>query len=94
MFNINDRLGEGSFSTVYKGTNIENKNTVAIKKIRTSDIKSKIAKRLLECEVSIIKILNHPNIIQCYDVFNSANNCYIITELCNGGDLDSRLRNS
>ncbi len=25
---------------------------------------------------------SHQNILRCYDVFTSVNNCYIITELC------------
>ena len=26
------------------------------------------------------------------EVFTSANNCYIITELCDGGDIETRIR--
>lgn len=38
-----------------------------------------------------MKTLHHPNILKCYDVFSTANNCYIITELCNDGDLAGLL---
>lgn len=31
--------------------------------------------------------MNHANVLKCYDVFTTVNNCYIITELCNEGDL-------
>jgi serine/threonine protein kinase len=31
-------------------------------------------------------------VLKCYEVFTSNRNCYIITELCNEGDLESRLR--
>ncbi len=87
IFNLKEKIGEGSFSRVYKGTNIHNQSTVAVKKVRVSDVKSKIARRLLECEVNILKEVKHPNIIQCLDIHFSINNCYIITEFCEGGNL-------
>lgn len=40
----------------------------------------------------MLKRLNHPNVLRCFDVFTSNRNCYIITELCNEGDLESKLR--
>lgn len=40
----------------------------------------------------MIQSLNHPNILKCYEVLRSDHNCYIITELCNGGDLQTLLK--
>lgn len=37
-------------------------------------------------------MISHPNVIGCDDILSSARNCYIITELCDGGDLQKRLR--
>lgn len=37
---------------------------------------------MLESEVTIVKTLDHPNVIKCHDVFITPNNCYIITEYC------------
>ena len=91
IFNLDEKLGEGSFSQVYRGVNLLTNSPVAVKKIRIGDINSKIARRLLDCEIGILKIVNHPNIIRCLDVHSSVNNCYIITELCNQGDLDRFL---
>jgi serine/threonine protein kinase len=45
--------------------------------------------KLLQSEIDIIKSLNHNNILKCKDVFITVNSCYIITELCEGGDLAS-----
>lgn len=55
VFDLREKIGEGSFSRVYKGTNIHNNATVAVKKIRVSDVKSKIARRLLEWEVNTLR---------------------------------------
>ena len=38
-----------------------------------------------------MKTLKHSNILHCYDVFTTANNCYIITEFCGDGDLAGLL---
>jgi serine/threonine protein kinase len=40
----------------------------------------------------VLKKLSHPNVLRCNEVFRSNTNCYIITEICNGGDLESKLR--
>lgn len=65
---------------------------MAVKKVRVSDVKSKIARRLLEWEITLLKEVNHPNIIQCLDIHLSAHNCYIITELCEDGNLQQLLQ--
>lgn len=46
---------------------------------------------MLDCEVEALKTLKHPNILRCYDVYSTANNCYIITEFCGDGDLAGLL---
>jgi len=46
---------------------------------------------LVRTEIEILKICQHPNIIQLYDVFENLDYFYIIMEYCNGGDLFSYL---
>lgn len=36
--------------------------------------------------------MSHHNIIRCHEVLKSANNCYIITELCEQGNLETFLK--
>jgi len=51
-------------------------------------IKGEVHKNLLAAEIEVLKILkNSENIIDVYDIYNTKNNTYIITELCDGGDL-------
>lgn len=38
-------------------------------------------------EIKILKTINHPNIIEIYDIMEDYENLYIITELCLGGEL-------
>lgn len=51
-------------------------------------IKGEVHKNLLASEIEVLKSLkNSQNIIEVYDIYNTKNNTYIITELCDGGDL-------
>lgn len=65
---------------------------MAIKIIELNSLKSQKLEELLFSEIDVLKKLNHPNILRCFEVFTSNRNCYIITEICNGGDLESKLR--
>lgn len=55
--------------------------------MQLSSLTCKKLEELLDQEISIIQELNHRNVIQCIEVLKSKNNCYIITELCEGGTL-------
>jgi serine/threonine protein kinase len=35
--------------------------------------------------------MNHPNILKCFDVYKTASQCYIVTELCSNGDLQTYM---
>jgi serine/threonine protein kinase len=39
----------------------------------------------------MLRSIPHPNIVQIYEMFEDNANYYIITELCDGGDLFSRI---
>jgi serine/threonine-protein kinase ULK/ATG1 len=55
-------------------------------------IKGEVHKNLLASEIDILKNLkNSENIIEVYDIYNTKNNTYIITELCDGGDLSKLI---
>jgi len=46
---------------------------------------------LVKTEIEILKICQHPYIIQLYDVFENLDYIYIIMEHCSGGDLFSYI---
>lgn len=47
--------------------------------MKLQSMNSKVAITLLQQEISILKELDHINVIRCFDVLNSTNNCYIVT---------------
>lgn len=44
-------------------------------------------KRMLFNEISILKNIDHPNIIKMYEFFEDDKRFYIVTEICKGGEL-------
>lgn len=46
---------------------------------------------LLEKEVAILKMVQHPHIVSLTDIYYTAHNCYIVTEFCEGGSLQTQL---
>ncbi|CAD8050622.1 unnamed protein product [Paramecium sonneborni] len=84
-------IGRGSYGVVYIGRNIDSGQTVAIKAIAFQQYSSE-NQTLLQKEIDIMKDLDCPNIVRLIDVITTANNCYIISELCTGGDLKEYMK--
>lgn len=73
-------IGKGSYSEVYRGILTKNgkEKEVAVKVI------SKTSKNVktIDDETQILKTINHPNVVNFINQYNTKNNTYIITELC------------
>ncbi len=41
----------------------------------------------LQDEIEIMKMLDHPNVIKVYEIFEEESMLHLVLELCNGGDL-------
>ncbi|EAR82853.2 Serine/Threonine kinase domain protein (macronuclear) [Tetrahymena thermophila SB210] len=88
-----NEIGKGSFAKVFKGINSETGEKVAIKKID----KNKFDKQYLELidsEISVLSQLNNEHIIKFLDLFNEGDYIYIVTELCELGDLEVFIKNN
>ena len=42
---------------------------------------------MIKNEISIMKVVDHPNIVKLYEFFEDDENFYIIQEFCSGGQL-------
>lgn len=91
FYKSSNKIGEGNFSQVFKGVDQNTGAYVAIKVIKYSSLTTKVAEQLLKNQVGILKELNHDHVIKCHDVFSSKNNCYIVTDFYEGGDLEKIL---
>jgi len=46
----------------------------------------------LLAEINVLKKLDHPNIIKLFEFFQDAKRFFLVTELCNGGELFDKIQ--
>jgi serine/threonine protein kinase len=86
------RLGEGTFSVVYRAKDTKKGKEVAMKVTESKMIEKMGIQHLFWEELNIIQRLRHPNIVTCFEYFRTPNNCYTVYEYCDGGDLAQMLK--
>lgn len=82
------KIGQGSYGSVTRGTNKSTGAVRAIKTISKSQVKN--IERFRQ-EISIMKQLDHPNIIRLFETFEDHRNIYLVMELASGGELFDRI---
>ena len=91
-YEIISQLGEGSYGKVYKvkekGTDIF--RAMKIVKKRFSYDNPEEEKRIKK-EMQILKKLDHPNIIKVFEFYNDKSEFFIISEICEGGELFDKI---
>ena len=90
IYEISSKIGNGKFGLIKVGINKKTGQKVAIKILCKKDMTNQDLE-LMRTEIEILKICQHPNIIQLYDVFENTDYFYIIIEYCKGRDLFSYL---
>ncbi|KAH0929315.1 hypothetical protein HID58_015042 [Brassica napus] len=90
-YEVGRTIGEGSFAKVKFARNTDTGENVAIKIMAKSTIlKNKMADQIKR-EISIMKIVRHPNIVRLYEVLASPSKIYIVLEFVTGGELFDRI---
>lgn len=84
-------LGEGSYGKVFKVKIKNTENFRAMKVIKKRYIFNSREEEKIKKEIDILKTLDHPNIIKVFEFYNSEKKFYIISELCNGGELFDQI---
>ena len=84
-------LGKGAFGEVYLTTKIGTSEKFATKKINKKFTSNPKAKKYLDNEIAILRDIKHPNIVKLYDVKETYQYYYLVTEYSNGGDLSECL---
>ena len=90
-YRIGNKLGDGAFGSVRKITHrITNENR-AVKTIHKKNLRSEDERQTFFNEVSVLRVVDHPNILRLYEFYQDDKNYYLITELCTGGELFDRI---
>jgi serine/threonine-protein kinase len=91
-FEILDELGRGGMGVVYRAVQKKLNRVVAIKALRQGPVSSFKARERLRKEAEAIARLQHPFIVQLYDVAEYDGQVFLILEYVNGASLSSQLR--
>lgn len=74
-----EKIGEGTYGIVYKAVHKETKRTVALKKIRLETEDEGVPSTAIR-EISLLKELQHPNIVCLEDVLLQEGKLYLVFE--------------
>jgi serine/threonine protein kinase len=79
IFKKCDKVGSGTYGEVYKGINTKTKETIAIKKIKI-DLENEVIPSTALREITILRELTHPNIVQLKHLVYDNNKLYLLFE--------------
>ena len=78
------KLGSGGYGAVYLAKHKKTGDKVAVKAMQKGRIQDYEA---FKNEISILKSLDHPNIIKLHETWETERICFLVTEVCEGGEL-------
>ncbi|KAL7874896.1 hypothetical protein SRHO_G00058660 [Serrasalmus rhombeus] len=95
-----EKIGEGTYGTVFKAKNRETHEIVALKRVRLDDDDEGVPSSALR-EICLLKELKHKNIVRLHDVLHSDKKLTLVFEYCDqdlkkyfdscNGDLDPEI---
>ena len=74
-------LGEGTFATVRRARHIETGQAYAVKCLDKQQIEKQRMGKQLKREIAIMRIINHPRVVQFYEVLASKTKIYLVLEV-------------
>eukprot|EP00210_Caulerpa_lentillifera_P000745 g721.t1 len=86
-YNLGRTLGMGSFGKVKVAEHRKTGHQVAVKILNKNKIKSMDMEEKVHREIKILRLFMHPHIIRLYEVIDSPEDVYVITEYAPCGEL-------
>ena len=84
-------VGQGTFAKVYHAINLKTGESVAIKVMDKEKILKVGMIDQIKREISVMRIVRHPNIVQLYEVMASKAKIYFVMEYVRGGELFGKV---
>ncbi|KAJ3684199.1 hypothetical protein LUZ61_013363 [Rhynchospora tenuis] len=90
-YEVGRLLGQGTFAKVYLARNLKSGQTVAIKAFDKEKVFKVGLTEQIKREISVMKMVNHPNIIKLYEVMATKKKIYFVMEYAKGGELFQKI---
>ncbi|EFJ30501.1 hypothetical protein SELMODRAFT_267186 [Selaginella moellendorffii] len=90
-YEIGRTIGEGTFAKVKFAQNTETGESVAMKVLNKETILKHKMVDQIKREISIMKLVRHPNVVRLHEVLASRTKIYIILEFVTGGELFDKI---
>ncbi|XP_060213009.1 CBL-interacting protein kinase 2-like [Lycium barbarum] len=90
-YDLGRLLGQGNFAKVYYGRNLETGQSVAIKVIDKEKVLKAGLIEQTKREISVMALVEHPNVLQLYEVMATKSKIYLVVEHAKGGELFQKL---
>lgn len=90
-YELGKLLGQGTFAKVYHARNIETGENVAIKIVDKEKVLKVGMIEQIKREISVMRLVRHPNVVQLYEVMASKAKIYFVMEFVRGGELFNKV---
>lgn len=84
-------LGQGTFAKVYHARSLKSGHSVAIKIIDKEKVLRVGLIDQIKREISVMRLVRHPNVVQLYEVMASKTKIYFAMEYVKGGELFDKV---
>ncbi|KAK4753886.1 hypothetical protein SAY87_001990 [Trapa incisa] len=84
-------LGHGTFAKVYHTRNLQTGRNVAMKVVGKEKVIKVGMMEQIKREISVMKMVKHPNIVELHEVMASKSKIYFAMDLVRGGELFSKI---
>ncbi|CAI9087256.1 OLC1v1021283C1 [Oldenlandia corymbosa var. corymbosa] len=90
-YELGKLLGQGTFAKVYHARNLKTGISVAIKIIDKEKVLKVGLMDQIKREISVMRLIKHPNVVQLYEVMASKTKIYFAMEFVKGGELFNKV---
>jgi serine/threonine protein kinase len=91
-YEIGRHLGQGGMGSVYQARDLRLDRDVAVKLLKRDLTGHPTARARMEREAKALARLNHPNVVDIYDVLDHEGTLALVIEYVEGGTLSDKLR--
>jgi calcium/calmodulin-dependent protein kinase I len=89
-YDLGDILGTGTFSEVRLCTNKKTGEKFAVK-VMTKEEHNPRKKEIIDVEIEILKRVDHPHVVNLFDLYETETEYFLVLQLITGGELFDRI---